>query len=71
MSIEVLGYLAIAVGLIAMSCKEIIWLRSIHSISALIYIVYGSMIEALPIVVGGSVFLLIHMYHLARRILVK
>ena len=67
MMVESIGYLAIVIGLIAMSCKDIKWLRTIHCFSALAYVVYGMWINAFPIVIGGLVFMTIHIYYLVQH----
>lgn len=64
MTAEILGYVAIVIGLIAMSQKKVTNLRIIHSISAFTYVIYGLWIEAYPITVGGLIFMIIHIWHL-------
>lgn len=66
MTEEIAGYLALGFGVIAMGMKKLMMLRIVHAFSAMSYIVYGSMIHAIPIIIGGSTFLVIHAYHLIR-----
>lgn len=66
MTAELIGYLALGFGLVAMGMKSLVPLRIIHALSAISYIVYGSMIGAYPLIIGGSLFLAIHSYHLVR-----
>ena len=66
MTVEWIGYLALAIGLIAIANKHMLWLRLLHGLSAATYIWYGISIEAYPLILGGSLFLLIHSYHLLK-----
>ncbi|MEQ8472218.1 MAG: hypothetical protein RIC35_13585 [Marinoscillum sp.] len=66
MMAEIIGYLAIALGLIAIANKNMVKLRIIHGLSAATYICYGVMIEAYPIAFGGVIFMGIHTYHLIK-----
>ena len=61
---EIIGFLALMIGLTAMGMKRMLWLRALHGSSAVLYIVYGLMIEAYPLIVGGFAFLTIHIYHI-------
>lgn len=63
---DILGYLAIALSLIAIASKSMVKLRVIHGFSAATYIIYGLMIEAYPIAFGGMLFMVIHIYHLIK-----
>lgn len=62
--VELLGYLAIVLSLIAMAQKRVIRLRAYHMLSAILYIAYGIHIEAMPLIVGAGAFLIIHSWHL-------
>lgn len=66
MSAEWFGYLALGLGLFAIAHKNMLWLRIVHGLSAACYICYGLMISAYPIAIGGSLFLLVHAYHLRK-----
>lgn len=63
---ESIGYLAIVLSLVAIANKNMVKLRMIHGLSALTYVVYGTMIGAYPIAFGGVLFMGIHAYHLIR-----
>ncbi|HCX23349.1 MAG: hypothetical protein CMB80_31950 [Flammeovirgaceae bacterium] len=66
MRAELIGYSAIIFSLLAMSQTSVWKLRVLHMISAVIYILYGSMLDAYPIVFGSCLFLLIHSWHLIK-----
>lgn len=64
MNAEYIGYFALTLGLLAISMKRIIILRFIHATSALVYLVYGSMIGAKPVILAGVLFMIIHAYQI-------
>lgn len=64
---ELIGYLALAAGIVAMTMKNILTLRIIHSVSAALYVAYGFLMGAQPILVGGSLFLMIHAWKIHRQ----
>lgn len=66
---DILGYLALGLGIFAMANKHMLWLRIAHGLSAAFYVGYGLMISATPIMVAGVLFLIIHGYHLTRMFL--
>lgn len=66
MMTHLIGYLALGFGLVAMGMKRMVILRIVHMLSALTYIIYGTMIDASPVIVGGSLFIVVHGYHLIR-----
>ncbi|MEQ8584215.1 MAG: hypothetical protein RIC30_00800 [Marinoscillum sp.] len=71
MTAEILGYIALGLGIFAMANKHMLWLRVAHGLSAAFYVGYGLMISANPIVVAGVIFLFIHGYHLTRMFLTR
>ena len=66
MSPEMIGYAALGLGVVALGMKRMVPLRVIHTCSAITYIVYGSLIDATPIIIAGSVSVIIHGFHLIR-----
>lgn len=66
MSAEWTGYLALGLSLMAMANNNMLKLRVLHALSAIAYIVYGVLLDAFPLVIGGSLFLMIHSYHLLK-----
>jgi hypothetical protein len=55
-----LGFLALTLNLTSMAMKEILYLRSLSLIANSIYIVYGFLIGAAPIITGSFVAVIIH-----------
>ncbi|WP_411893696.1 hypothetical protein [Winogradskyella sp. A2] len=66
LSIDLIGYSALAVNLYSMSVKGEYKLRLISAIANFIYILYGILINAYPIIIGCSIAVLLHIYHLRR-----
>lgn len=64
MLIDIFGYLAIAVGLFAISRKSLFSLRLWHLISSILYLIYGLFTLAYPVIVSGVLFIFIHLYNL-------
>ncbi len=64
--IDCIGYAGLVINLYAMSAKGEYKLRLISLIANIIYILYGTLINASPIIVGCMVAVLLHGYHLRR-----
>ena len=64
--IDCIGYLALVINLYSMSTKGEYKLRLISLIANLGYILYGTLISATPIIVGCTIAVLLHGYHLRR-----
>lgn len=64
--IDSIGYGALVINLFSMSTKGEYKLRFISLIANAFYILYGSLISATPIIVGCSIAVLLHGYHLRR-----
>lgn len=65
-TINGIGYLALVLNLYSMSLKGEYKLRLISTIANGIYIFYGILIDALPITIGCSIAVFLHIYHLKR-----
>ncbi|MEO9476145.1 MAG: hypothetical protein ABJG41_11435 [Cyclobacteriaceae bacterium] len=61
---EWIGYLALGLGILAISMKRMFLLRIVHALSAIGYLIYGILIEASPVILAGVLFLCIHSYHI-------
>jgi len=55
-----LGFLALTLNLTSMAMKDILYLRVLSLLANTIYIVYGLLIGAAPIVTGSFVAVVIH-----------
>jgi hypothetical protein len=57
---HVLGFSALTLNLTAMAMKDILYLRVLSLLANTIYIIYGLLISAAPIVTGSFVAVVIH-----------
>jgi hypothetical protein len=55
-----LGFLALTLNLSAMTMKDILYLRVLSLVANAIYILYGLLLGAAPIVTGSFVAVIIH-----------
>lgn len=63
--VEWVGYLAMAVLLVSFTMKDVRHLRIINSIGAVLFIVYGFMLDiAWPIVITNTAIICINFYYL-------
>jgi hypothetical protein len=62
--VEIWGYISMVVVLISMSMRNMKWLRIINSISCGMFIIYGSILGAYPIVLLNSLVICINVYRL-------
>jgi len=65
-TIDIIGYSALAINLYSMSVKGEYKLRLISAIANFIYIIYGVLISAFPIIIGCSLAVILHIYRLNR-----
>ena len=68
--IDSIGYGGLVINLYSMSTKGEYKLRLISLIANVIYILYGALIIATPIIVGCTIAVFLHGYHL-RRLKIK
>lgn len=61
---DIVGFLGLFLNLFSMYCKEEFHLRLFSAIANSIYIVYGLLIGALPIVIGSIIAVGLHGYRL-------
>ncbi|WP_299116661.1 hypothetical protein [uncultured Winogradskyella sp.] len=64
--IDSIGYAALVINLYSMSTKGEYKLRLISLIANMGYILYGVLISATPIIVGCTIAVLLHGYHIRR-----
>lgn len=64
--INIVGYLAIIINLYSMFIQGEKGLRSISSIANFLFVIYGILLGAIPIIVGSSIAVFLHIYHLRR-----
>lgn len=68
--IDSIGYGGLVINLYSMSTKGEYKLRLISLIANAIYILYGALIGAAPIIVGCTIAVFLHGYHI-RRLKIK
>jgi len=64
--IDCIGYGGLVINLYSMSTKGEFKLRLISLIANIVYILYGVLISATPIIVGCTIAVFLHGYHLKR-----
>jgi hypothetical protein len=64
--IDCIGYGGLVINLYSMSTKGEYKLRLISLIANIVYILYGLLISATPIIVGCTIAVFLHGYHLKR-----
>ena len=62
--IDTIGYVGLVINLYSMSVKGEYKLRLISTIANMVYIVYGIVLHALPIIIGCAIAVLLHLYRL-------
>ena len=68
--IDSIGYGALVINLYSMSAKGEYKLRFISLIANMCYILYGTLISATPVILGCTIAVFLHGYHL-RRLRIK
>lgn len=61
---EYVGYIASAIVLLSFLMKKMKNLRIVNSIGCLAFIIYGALIDAIPLIVTNSAIVFIHLYYL-------
>lgn len=64
MNVEIFGYVSMLVVLASMLMTDVKWLRIVNSIACGMFLVYGLVLGAYPIVVMNSLCILINTYKL-------
>lgn len=64
--VDCIGYAALVINLYSMSTKGEYMLRLISLIANTGYILYGALIGATPIIVGCTIAVFLHAYHIRR-----
>lgn len=55
-----LGFLALTLNLTAMAMKDILYLRVLSLVANAIYVIYGLLLGAAPIITGSFIAVVIH-----------
>ncbi|MEO1050996.1 MAG: hypothetical protein AAFX87_10220 [Bacteroidota bacterium] len=64
---DLIGYIALGIALLALSKKKLLTLKWWHLTSSALYIIYGTIISAWPVVVGAVLYCSMHIYHLVKH----
>lgn len=62
--VDLIGYTALITNLISMNMKNMVSLRFLAGTANAIYIIYGIILNAYPIIIGCIIAVTIHGYHL-------
>jgi hypothetical protein len=65
--VEIFGYLSMSVVLFSMLLKDMITLRIVNSAACAMFIVYGFMIGAYPVIVMNFLVIAINMYRIFKK----
>lgn len=65
--VEAFGYLAMVVVLVSMLMKDIRTLRILNSIACGMFVIYGMMLAAYPIIIMNLLVIAINLYKLSER----
>ena len=63
---EYFGYIASALVLVSFLMKNISYLRVVNSFGCACFIVYGSLLPSIPIIVTNAAIVLINVYYLTK-----
>ena len=63
---EVIGYAGMVLTILAFTLKDVIKLRIISLIACLLWIIYGSHLKDLPIIIVNVSVVIIHVYYLLK-----
>lgn len=66
--VHLLGLAALGFSLLAMMMKNILNLRIFSAVGNFIYVIYGFLLGAPPLMIGGTVVIAIHAYHIRKLI---
>ena len=69
--IHLIGYSALVINLTSMAMKNMVYLRWCSLIANAVYILYGVLLNAPPLIIGCSIAVLIHAYHLRTILSIK
>ncbi len=62
--VEWIGYVAMGILMISFLMKDVKKLRIINSVACILFVIYGFMLSAYPIVVSNAFIALVNFYYL-------
>lgn len=66
LSIDIIGYCGIVINLYSMSSKGEYKLRMISFIANMVFMIYGFLLAAAPVIAGSCIALILHGYRLSK-----
>ncbi len=67
--IEFIGYAAMFFLIVSFMLDNIVYLRIVNSIGAILFIIYGILKKAFPVTLTNVLILMLNLYHLTRHFL--
>ncbi len=64
--IDIMGYTASALVALSIAMSSIFWLRVLNMSGAFVFVIYGSAIEAWPVVALNALLVAMNLYHLLK-----
>lgn len=66
-TVDFIGYTALIINLTSMGMRNVLLLRGFSAVANFIYVIYGIILGATPIVVGCSIAVSLHTYHIVKN----
>lgn len=63
---DIIGYAALTLNLLSMTMKNVLYLRALSICANSMYIAYGIALHAAPFVIGCTIAVIIHVYHVRK-----
>lgn len=67
-TVHLLGLAALGFGLLAMMMENILILRIFSAIGNFFYIIYGFLLGSPPLIIGGIIVIVIHVFHIRKLV---
>jgi len=64
---EYIGYIASALVLVSFLMKKLTYLRVINSFGCAFFIVYGTLLSSVPVVITNVAIVMVNIYYLTRK----
>ena len=68
MTTELIGYLASALIVVSLAMTSVVRLRVISFVGSVVFVVYGALIGAWPVIVSNGIIALINVWYLRREL---
>ena len=64
--IHLIGYVALVINLTSMAMKDVFHLRILSLVANALYVVYGILLHAPPLIIGCTIAVLLHGYYVVK-----